>query len=121
MTDYDAARADPQHTVHLRDERGFCYDCGTRADGTQLISAAELEATAGYYRNVFSIEVLSDQPLAALLDLAELGYMITEGECSGQVEQVVTNERVSEAVMAVLLKAQGSSPDFLIPANEGGT
>jgi hypothetical protein len=67
-----------------------------------------------YYRNVFTVEVLSDEPLAPTVDLADLDYLTTEGDCSGRTEHTVTNEQVTEQAMAALLIAQGSDPDFLI-------
>lgn len=112
-----AARSDPHHKCEIRDERGFCYGCGTREDGTRLVSQAELDQST-YYRNVFTVEVLSDKPLSGC-GLDELHYLTTDGECSGMTVQTVTNEKLSESEMCARLIAQGSDPDFLIPT-EGG-
>ena len=70
-----------------------------------------------YYRNVFMIEVLSDEPLAGL-EVSDIDRLITDGPCSGLMTVVTANEEVSEQHMAELLIAQGSDPEFLIPAKE---
>ena len=67
-----------------------------------------------YYRTVFKLEVLSDQPMAGVgFNLEEIAFEISEGHCSGmfldeEVEECDT-KRISE-----LLENQGSDPSFLV-------
>lgn len=70
-----------------------------------------------YYRNVYVVEVLSDEPIPDSLAWENLGnieHEITFGGSSGQVKRTVTNEEVSREKMAELLQAQGSDPEFLL-------
>jgi len=77
-----------------------------------------------YYRNVYTVEVLSDQPLGNE-SLESLHHLTYDGPCSGEVTWITCNDEVGKDEMATLLIAQGSSPDFLIhdenDENEGGT
>jgi len=50
-------------------------------------------------------------------DLGEINSAITDGDCSGKVE-IVRSEQVSEDCMAELLTAQGSDPAFLLGEND---
>ena len=69
--------------------------------------------TQNFYKTVFSIEVLSDEPLYEPLSLTDIHYLITEGPCSGRfldtAQEVVTRERMEK-----LLIQQGSDPEFLL-------
>ncbi len=66
-----------------------------------------------FYRTVFTIEVLSDEPLQADgMGLEEINYEITEGHCSGVVTTDGSME-VTKKEMSDLLYAQGSDPSFL--------
>lgn len=69
-----------------------------------------------YYRNVITVEILSTEPWtsAHLDDLSMVHEAITDGDSSGAVTVTVHNEQVTPAVMADLLTAQGSAPDFLL-------
>ena len=65
------------------------------------------------FRQVFEVEVLSEgEPLASDSDLSRIEYEITDGGCSGMVEEVICEE-VSPEKMRELLIQQGSDPDFL--------
>lgn len=67
-----------------------------------------------YYRNVFVVEVLSNDEWPGITDLGEINYQIIEGHSSGLTTHVVVNEEVDKEEMARLLTAQGSEPSFLI-------
>jgi hypothetical protein len=73
-----------------------------------------------YYRNVISVEILSDQLLTdeMVLDLDNVDYLINEGSCSGKVTRTILNEQVSPQQMRELLTAQGSDPEFLVGEEE---
>jgi hypothetical protein len=76
-----------------------------------------------YFRSVYQVEVLSARPYEPadnpdLTDLEAISQDITDGDCSGMVTEVVSNEEVSEERMRELLIAQGSDPGFLIPDHE---
>lgn len=64
-----------------------------------------------YFRTTFQIEVLSEKPGARGEDLEAIAYAITEGDCSGVVEQL-TSEELSPSEMRNALKKQGSDPSF---------
>ena len=65
-----------------------------------------------YYRTVFKIEVLSDEPIGPGIGLEDIAYEISEGHCSGMFldEEV---EECNEERIIELLKKQGSDPSFL--------
>jgi hypothetical protein len=70
-----------------------------------------------YYRQVFEIEVLSDdEPIDG--DLENIRYQITDGHCSGVIHETIC-ETVTPERMAKLLIAQGSDPEFF-GLNENG-
>lgn len=71
---------------------------------------AEEFETTGLYKNVYRIEVLSDEN-AAFMDLADINYQITEGHASGLVTWVASGELTPEEMFEEL-KLQGSDPDF---------
>ena len=67
-----------------------------------------------YYRTVFKIEILSDEPMAGVgFNLEGLAYEISEGHCSGMFldEEV---EECDEKRITELLENQGSDASFLI-------
>ena len=64
-----------------------------------------------FYRTVVQIEMLSRDMVPAT-DLTTIIYEITEGDCSGAVQEV-SREEVDGPTMAHLLRAQGSAPEFL--------
>lgn len=63
------------------------------------------------YRTTFTVTVLSRGPLPADINLADVAYEITLGDCSGQVER--TDVEITGPQMAAELVAQGSDPEFL--------
>src|ERR1017187_772934 len=69
-----------------------------------------------YWKTTLTVVVLheDDDPAIydSLSDLSRIAYNVNEGDCSGQITQVVTEE-VSEERMAQLLEEQGSDPEFL--------
>jgi hypothetical protein len=69
---------------------------------------------SNYYRNVFEVEVLSNEPLPDAVDLADLAYEITEGGSSGQVSVTTRNQQLTAEQMRAALIRQGSDPEFLV-------
>lgn len=65
-----------------------------------------------FYKRNITVTVLSeDKPLDSNLDLKEVGYAITEGDCSGEVtwgEPVL----LTPLEAAKALEEQGSDPSF---------
>jgi hypothetical protein len=76
------------------------------AEGTE-----EGATAGGFWKTVYTVEVLSEDTPLETHDLAELAYAIVEGDCSGQVEITETLE-VDGKTMARLLEAQASDPAF---------
>lgn len=72
-----------------------------------------------FYRNVFVVEVLTEEPIASCPELATVAYQITDGDWSGETTHQVENQRVSGRRMAKLLIAQGSDPGFFQLTPEG--
>lgn len=70
-----------------------------------------------FYRQVFEVEVLSDEPIQ-FLDLAEIADAITGGGCSGVVETLVYEE-IDGAMAAKLLQKQENDPMFFRLTSEG--
>lgn len=75
-------------------------------------------ATRKFHRYLYELEVLSEEELPDM-DLAELAYEITDGQCSG-VWHETKHEVVDGPAMAGLLQEQGSDPEFfmLTPAGD---
>jgi len=68
-----------------------------------------------YYRTVFKIEVLSNEPIEDGIGLEEIAYEISEGHCSGMfLDDEV--EECDEKRIRELLENQGSDASFLIEA-----
>jgi len=65
-----------------------------------------------FYRNVITIEVLSEAPLGGEESLSYIESLIDVGACSGKVETTVENEQVDGRRMAQLLSDQESDPEF---------
>ena len=63
-----------------------------------------------FYRTVVQAEVLSESPISQV-DLAALHYMITEGDCSGQVKTMLQEELDGKHAAEALLN-QASDPSF---------
>jgi len=64
-----------------------------------------------FYRRVFHIEVLSEEPIPGEVDLTEIHYNITEGHCSGRIA-CDEQEEMDGKKAADLLIDQGSDPEF---------
>ena len=64
-----------------------------------------------FYRQSFTVTVLSDEPLPSTMGLSQVQHAITDGECSGQVERGPV-EILSGKQMAKALEDQGSDPVF---------
>jgi len=71
-----------------------------------------------FYRTIVHVEVLSETPIGAI-GLDTLHHMITEGDCSGNVETVLQEELNGKQAAEALLN-QASDPAFfkLTPAGE---
>lgn len=73
-----------------------------------------------FYKTTYTIEVLSEEPLAEGLSLYAIDHRITYGDCSGLFKK--TNEKtVSPKQMTKLLVEQGSSPSFFSLGHLGST
>lgn len=70
------------------------------------------------FKTVIQVVVLGHDPLPNC-DLAHVAYLITEGDCSGQVT-TISEEQVDGPTMVRLLQEQGSDPEFL-GLNEDGS
>jgi len=71
-----------------------------------------------FYKNVFTVEVLSEKPLPGHIGLCDIEYMITDGDCSGDIKwnpQIVLNGK--ECADALL--EQGNVPIFFQIDNNG--
>lgn len=71
-----------------------------------------------FYKNVLTVEVLSEEPISGHLSLKDIEYMITDGDCSGDIKwkpQVVLNGKKC----ADALSGQGSEPGFFRLDDEG--
>lgn len=72
-----------------------------------------------FFRTIVKIEILSeDEPVGDGVSLEEINYAITEGHCSGRIS-VDCQEQVTARLMARLLLAQGSDPEFMMLDSEG--
>jgi hypothetical protein len=71
-----------------------------------------------FYKTEIRVVLLSEEPLPDCMDLETAQYLMTEGHCSGVVEQDA-GEEVTGPDMARMLKAQGSDPDFFSLDEEG--
>ena len=85
----------------------YCPYCGTKYGSPRK-----------FYRQVFEIEVLIEGEPLQSPNLEEIRYQITEGHCSGVVEETVCRE-VTSREMASLLWAQGSDPGFFMLDEDG--
>lgn len=65
-----------------------------------------------FYRNVIQVEILSEDPMDGDLNLENINYAITDGDCSGRVTSVVNNEELDGKRAAELLLEQASDPEF---------
>jgi hypothetical protein len=73
-----------------------------------------------FYRTLIQVEILSEDPFNEWPhDLPAIDYAITNGPCSGNVTELVTDEECDGPSMVKLLKAQGSDPEFFGLTDEG--
>jgi len=72
-----------------------------------------------FYRRVIQVEILSEEPYDQD-DLTQIGNDIIEGDLSGYVTEIST-ENVDGPAMAQLLIKQGSDPEFFRLDDEGNT
>lgn len=72
-----------------------------------------------FYRNVFVVEVLSEEEMADCSSLGAVDSFITDGPGSGDVLHRVVNQKVRGPRMAKLLEKQGSDPVFFDLTSDG--
>lgn len=78
----------------------------------------KIMAERKFYKTVYKIEVLSEEPMGYCESLSNIEYEITEGQCSG----IFTEEEIIELTpqeMVVELESQGSDPEFFRLDKEG--
>jgi len=73
-----------------------------------------MENTKKYYRTVYQVEILSEEKFDndGGMSLTDIDEAITNGDCSGRVTTIVSDEVKTGKEMVKLLKAQGSDPEF---------
>ena len=71
-----------------------------------------------FYKTVLQVEVLSEDTPINCENLDQVGYAITEGDCSGVVRTVST-VKMTGAQAAKALQEQGSDPEFFGLDSEG--
>jgi len=64
------------------------------------------------FRNVYVVEVLSEEPLGDGMTLEQLQYEMLDGDCSGVVKHKHRNQEVTGRKAAKMVMAQGSLPEF---------
>ena len=69
-----------------------------------------------FFKTVFTIEVLSEDPLSSSLSLTDIEF--TEGYCSGTIRVEEATEIDGRTAVA-LLEAQGSDPEFFSLDHKG--
>jgi len=71
-----------------------------------------------FYRQVFTVEVLSEEPIGPDIDMADLAWEIKEGDSSGNFKmtksEVLDGKQVADA-----LAEQGSEPGFFMLDENG--
>lgn len=73
-----------------------------------------------FYRTVYQVEVLSEDPTPDTMSLDELHYQITDGSWSGMVlPPAPLNEELDGHQAAVALKGQLSDPEFFNLTDDG--
>ncbi len=82
-----------------------------------------MPSTRKFYRTIIQVEVLSEEPYSlasgdAQNVLEQVGYDIIEGHCCGTID-VVESEEVDGLIMAKLLEAHHSDPEFFGLTPEG--
>lgn len=70
------------------------------------------------YKTTIVVTVLSDEPFEGYDSLSDIGYVITEGDCSGDFKTTNVEELTGkEAVEAI--ESQSSDPEFFGLDEEG--
>lgn len=72
------------------------------------------ESKRKFYQTVYQVEVLSKEKFdeSGGMSLTDIDEAISSGDCSGRIKTIVDNEVKTGKEIAVLLKEQGSDPDF---------
>lgn len=65
-----------------------------------------------FYKNVFIVVVLSEEPIASCPDLSVVAHQITEGDWNGDVTHSVENEEIDAKKAVELLEESGSDAGF---------
>jgi hypothetical protein len=65
-----------------------------------------------FYRTIIQVEVLSETPYNET-DLEQVAYDINQGEQSGKVS-IISSDEMDGKTAATKLKEQGSDPDFFM-------
>ena len=73
---------------------------------------------ATIYKTVIEVTVLSSTPLEHM-ELNEVAYAITEGDCSGSVDWKSTNGILIGNQAANAVRMQGSDPEFFQMDDDG--
>lgn len=73
------------------------------------------------YKNIIQVEILTDKPAGEgfLENLYAVDYEITQGEASGIVKVISSNEILEGEDAVKECHKQGSSPDFFMMDEEG--
>jgi hypothetical protein len=92
----------------------YAIDQGGEARTESVAEVPPIDNPSGrhYYRQVFTVEVLSDEPVD-FDSLQDMHRAIDSGPCSG-VFHLSHQEEVTAVQMMALLEAQGSDPGFLL-------
>lgn len=64
-----------------------------------------------FYKTVIQVKVLSEQPYE-YENLSQVASDISDGDCSGEIENTITNEKLNGKQAATVLQEQGSDPEF---------
>jgi hypothetical protein len=64
-----------------------------------------------FYRTEFKLVVLSEEKPANDMSLRQIAHEITDGDCSGDLEEVEVRELTPKEAADALIE-QGSDPDF---------
>lgn len=71
-----------------------------------------------FYRSVIQIEILSETPFL-WNSLEDVKISIERGECSGEIRQIIENQKINAQETAKLLIQQGSDPEFFCLTENG--
>ena len=107
-----AAEEDPHAQDIISAE--YAIDEGGEASTQSAVEMPPVANPSGkhYYRQVFTVEVLSDEPVD-FNSLEDMHHAITSGDCSGDF-RLSRQEEVTATEMIGLLEAQASDAAFLV-------